>query len=70
MNFLTGVLAEGERLILGGSWLYFRAVEFFEPECTKQIKPALGEGRICLTNLRMLLLCAETASGTCLYHDD
>ncbi|XP_060575192.1 uncharacterized protein LOC132732728 [Ruditapes philippinarum] len=61
-QLLQGVLADGERLILGGSWLYFRAVEFFEPECTKEIKPALGEGRICLTNLRMLLLCAETAS--------
>ncbi|XP_045165097.2 uncharacterized protein LOC123529005 [Mercenaria mercenaria] len=61
-QLFQGVLADGERLILGGSWLYFRAVEFFEPECTKQIKPPLGEGRICLTNLRMLLLCAESAS--------
>lgn len=61
-QLLQGVMAEGERLLLGGSWLYFRAIEFFEPECSKQIKPALGEGRICLTNLRMLLLCAETAS--------
>jgi len=48
---------------LGGSWLYFRDVEFYEPECSKQIKPPLGEGRICLTNLRMLLLCAEMVPG-------
>lgn len=59
----TGALTDGERLLLGGSWLYFRQVEFFEPECSRQVKPPLGEGRICLTNLRMLLLCAEMAPG-------
>lgn len=62
-QLFQGVMCEGERLLLGGSWLYFRCIEFYEPECTKQIKPPLGEGRICLTNLRMLLLCAEISSG-------
>ena len=59
----VGALVEGEKLLLGGGWLYFRDVAFYDPDCSKQIKPPLGEGRICLTNLRMLLLCAETASG-------
>ena len=54
---------EGEKLLLSGGWVYFRDVQFYDPECSKQIKPPLGEGRICLTNLRMLLLCAETSSG-------
>ena len=53
--------------MLGGGWLYFRDVAFYDPDCSKQIKPPLGEGRICLTNLRMLLLCAETASGRRLF---
>ncbi|KAL4239093.1 hypothetical protein ACF0H5_003796 [Mactra antiquata] len=61
-QLLQGVLQEGERLLLGGSWLHFQDVQFYEPECNKQIKPALGEGRICLTNLRMLLLCADMTS--------
>lgn len=61
-QLLQGALVEGEKLLLGGGWLYFRDVAFYDPDCSKQIKPPLGEGRICLTNLRMLLLCAETAS--------
>ena len=59
----SGALVEGEKLLLSGGWVYFRDVQFYDPECSKQIKPPLGEGRICLTNLRMLLLCAETSSG-------
>ncbi|WAR19982.1 hypothetical protein MAR_001820, partial [Mya arenaria] len=42
-QLLQGVLTEGERLLLGGSWLYFRDVEFFEPECSRHIRPPLGE---------------------------
>lgn len=61
-QLLQGVLTNGEKLLLGGSWLYFQDVEFLGPECSKQIKPPLGEGRICLTNLRMLLVCAEMSS--------
>ncbi|KAH3858719.1 hypothetical protein DPMN_101345, partial [Dreissena polymorpha] len=58
-QLLQGVLSEGERLLLGGSWLYFRDVEFQEAGTARPIKPPLGDGRICLTNRRMLLMCAE-----------
>lgn len=62
-QLLQGVMCDGERLLLGGSWLHFRCVEFFDAECKNHVKPALGEGRICLTNIRMLLLCAEISLG-------
>ncbi|KAK3580383.1 hypothetical protein CHS0354_001501 [Potamilus streckersoni] len=60
-QLLQGVLVEGEKLLLGGEWLLFREVEFLESKTVSPTKPPLGEGRICLTSLRLLLMCAEVA---------
>jgi hypothetical protein len=63
--YLTGMLIEGEMLLLGGSWLQFSNVDFLEPNGKETIKPSIGKGRLCLTNQRLLLLSADVDSGEC-----
>ncbi|XP_046567372.1 uncharacterized protein LOC124275758 [Haliotis rubra] len=58
-QLIQGMLVEGEKLLLGGCWLYFTNVEFYDMECSKMLKEPIGRGRICLTNKRVLLLSAE-----------
>lgn len=64
MVVLSGMLEEGEMLVLGGSWLYYNNIDFLDAEGKGSIKPSIGKGRLCLTNQRLLILSAESVLGT------
>ncbi|XP_050404920.1 uncharacterized protein LOC126820830 [Patella vulgata] len=58
-QLLQGMLVDGEKLLLGASWLYVTGVEFLDADGTNVVKEPVGKGRICLTNQRVLILSAE-----------
>lgn len=68
MVVLSGMLEEGEMLVLGGSWLYYNNIDFLDAEGKGSIKPSIGKGRLCLTNQRLLILSAESVLGTSQKH--
>lgn len=68
MVVLSGMLEEGEMLVLGGSWLYYNNIDFLDAEGKSSIKPSIGKGRLCLTNQRLLILSAESVLGTSQKH--
>lgn len=61
--WITGMLEEGEMLVLGGSWLYYNNIDFLDADAKNPIKPSIGKGRLCLTNQRLLILSAENVLG-------
>lgn len=68
MVVLSGMLEEGEMLVLGGSWLYYNNIDFLDAEGKSSTKPSIGKGRLCLTNQRLLILSAESVLGTSQKH--
>ncbi|ESO90169.1 hypothetical protein LOTGIDRAFT_233962 [Lottia gigantea] len=58
-QLLQGMLIDGEKLLLGGSWLYVTGVEYLDADGNNVLKEPVGKGRICLTNQRVLILSAE-----------
>ncbi|XP_041352832.1 uncharacterized protein LOC121371191 [Gigantopelta aegis] len=58
-QLIQGMLVEGEKLLLGGCWLYFTNVEYFDADGKCTTREPIGRGRICLTSQRLLVLSAE-----------
>ncbi|KAL5008118.1 hypothetical protein ScPMuIL_013699 [Solemya velum] len=59
---IQGMLVDGEKILLGGGWLYFLGVDFLDATESGVIKSPVGKGRICLTSQKLLILSAETSS--------